>query len=368
MGVPKGFNELFYQLLRLSLGLAQELPDVVSADEWRRLYQMAVRQSLVGVCYQGVRQLKDNHQLPLEIAMQWTCEAETIKGLNELLYQEAARLTREFSEKGRQTAILKGQANARLYPDKYARQPGDIDIWVAGGRKSVLALISGQKASMAYHHAHLPKNENGVEVEIHFRPASGHHNPITNRRLQQWLEQEIQHTELVPEGFCVPTIPFALVMQLAHIQRHFLEGGVGLRQVCDYYWLLHNATDAERQQVADLLRRLGLHYAAGALMWVLAQVLHLPEQLMLCQPDSFRGEWMLREMMAGGNFGRYAKSQQLGIWRRFVQSKRRRLQLMRFNAPEMLWQELFYWKRIVCTLHTRIKVRSLSLRDYPECV
>ena len=69
MGMPKGFNELFYQLLRLSLGPAQELPDVVSADEWRRLYQMTVRQSLVGVCYQGVQQLKDNHQLPLEISM-----------------------------------------------------------------------------------------------------------------------------------------------------------------------------------------------------------------------------------------------------------------------------------------------------------
>ena len=47
-------NELFYQLLRLSLGLSQEFPDGVNADDWRWLYQMAVRQSLVGVCYQGV--------------------------------------------------------------------------------------------------------------------------------------------------------------------------------------------------------------------------------------------------------------------------------------------------------------------------
>lgn len=366
--MPKEFDELFYMLLRLSLGLAREFPDGVSADDWRRLYQMAVRQSLVGVCYQGVCQLKDNHQLPMEITMQWTCEAEMVKGLNQLLYQEAARLTNEFAEKGRQTAILKGQANARLYPDKYARQPGDIDIWIAGGRKSVLALIDGQKASMAYHHAHLPKNENGVEVEIHFRPASGHFNPITNRRLQHWLEQEIQHTELTPEGFYVPSVRFALVMQLAHIQRHFLGEGVGLRHVCDYYWLLQNATNDDLQCVSEQLRRLGLHHTAGALMWVLAQVLQLPEHLMLCQPDGFRGEWMLREIMAGGNFGRYAKRAQLGLWRRFVQGKRRRLQLMRFNASEMLWQELFYWKRIVCTLHTRIKLLSLSLRDYPECV
>ena len=38
-------------------------------------------------------------------------------------------------------AILKGQANARLYPDKFSRETGDIDIWVEGGRESVLALL-----------------------------------------------------------------------------------------------------------------------------------------------------------------------------------------------------------------------------------
>ena len=219
----------FYKLLRLSLRLTQEFPVDVSAEAWRRLYQTAVRQSLVGVCYQGVCQLPEDSKPTVEIAMQWASEAESIKGMNELLYQEAARQTREFEEKGHRTAILKGQANARLYPDKYARQPGDIDIWVEGGKKSVLALLPNHpKAS--YHHVHLLENEH--------RPSSGNFNPITNRRLQRWLKKEILSATMVEEGFCVPSIRFVLVMQLAHIQRHFLGGGIGLRHVCDYYWLL----------------------------------------------------------------------------------------------------------------------------------
>ena len=47
-------QQQFYKLLRLSLGLTQEFPVDVDADGWRRLYQSAIRQSLVGVCYQGV--------------------------------------------------------------------------------------------------------------------------------------------------------------------------------------------------------------------------------------------------------------------------------------------------------------------------
>ena len=358
-------DEQFYKLLRLSLRLTQEFPVDVSAEAWRRLYQTAVRQSLVGVCYQGVCQLPEDSKPTVEIAMQWASEAESIRGLNELLYQEAARLTRKFAEKGRRTAILKGQANARLYPDKYARQPGDIDIWAEGGRESVLALLPNHEKP-SYHHVHLPANENGVVVEVHFRPSSGNFNPITNRRLQRWLEREILSASMVEEGFCVPSVRFALVMQLAHVQRHFLASGLGLRHVCDYYWLLQYSTAEDLRVVAGLLKEFGLHHAAGALMWVIGKVLHLDSSLMLCEADSYRGEWMLREIMAGGNFGWYAERQKHNVFRRVLEGRLRHLRLMPFDFWEMLWLELRFWKAVVVTLPIRIKYRTLSLRDIPR--
>jgi hypothetical protein len=358
-------SEQFYKLLRLSLRLTQEFPVDVSAETWRRLYQTAVRQSLVGICYQGVCLLPEGSKPPVEIAMQWASEAESIRGLNELLYQEAAQLTRKFAEKGRRTAILKGQANARLYPDKYARQPGDIDIWAEGGRESVLALLPNHEKP-SYHHVHLPANENGVVVEVHFRPSSGNFNPITNRRLQRWLEREILSASMVEEGFCVPSVRFALVMQLAHVQRHFLASGLGLRHVCDYYWLLQNSTAEDLRVVAGLLKEFGLHHAAGALMWVIGKVLHLDSSLMLCEADSYRGEWMLREIMAGGNFGWYAERQKHNVFRRVLEGRLRHLRLMPFDFWEMLWLELRFWKAVITTLPTRIRYRTLSLRDIPR--
>jgi len=341
-----------------------------TAEEWAELYTAVRRQSLIGVVYAVIEKLPKEQQPPMQITMQWMGEAEAVRGLNKLQNAEAARLTKLFGDMGRRTAILKGQANAMLYPDRFTRQPGDIDIWVEGGRDSVLALLEkagfemGDAAETSYHHVHLPPNENGVTVEVHFRPSSGNFNPITNKRLQAWLEREIGNT--VAGHFNVLSMQFALVMQLSHIQRHFFAGGIGLRQICDYLMLLRNATKDDRQAVADKLKAFGLRHTAGALMWVLAQVLHLEPELMLCEPDAYRGEWMINEIMEGGNFGRYAQRQQYKVVRRVIESKRNRLQLMRFDFWEIFWGELNYWKAVVRTLPKRIRYRTLSLKDIPK--
>ena len=369
-------NELFREVL-LQAMTGQTCAAELTAEEWAAVYSVACQQSLVGVLWTVAK----DKPLPMDVAMEWASDAETIRGLNMLLNEEAARLTRLFAEQGRRTAILKGQANARLYPDPLSRQPGDIDIWVEGGKESVTALVErlgmmvdNPLLNASYHHIHLPANERGVVVEVHFRPSSGNFDPFTNRRLQRWLEKEITdttpscgHPSFTEGGvFNSPSVRFSLVMQLAHIQRHFLGSGVGLRQICDYYLLLKSATKEDRQEVAALFKPFGLRHTAGALMWLLGEVLQLDKALMLCQPDDRRGEWMLREVMAGGNFGRYAQRLQQGLWRRFFASKRRRLRLMRFDFREAAWCEVNFWKTIVKTLPTRIRYRTLSLRDIPR--
>ena len=344
------------------------------AEEWKALYQMAQKQSMEGVTWPVLKDQK----MPVDIAFQWAGTAGQIRGLNELLNKEAARLTRIFEEAGRKTAILKGQANARLYPDKLSRQPGDIDIWVEGGQESVIALLLNlgllnerptianigrhDKATESYHHVHLPPTKEGIAVEVHFRPSSGNFCPWTNRRLQDWLEEEIRTVTRVEEGFNVPSIRFALVMQLSHIQRHFLTEGVGMRQIYDYYWLLKHSTEEERKEVSGKLGSFGLKRIAGALMWVLREKLHLEEGLLICEPDAWRGEWLLREVMDGGNFGRYADWQQAGLLRWILSKNARYLKLMRFDFQEVAWLEIKYWTNIVKTAPERIKRGKVSLR------
>jgi len=362
-------NKVFYTLMRVGLRINTEASVSLPPEEWQEVLLESRRQSLIGLIWSAIQQLNCENQIPVEMALRWYGEVEKLHDMNQVLNDEAARLTRLFGEQGRQTAILKGQANARLYVDRLVRQPGDIDIWVSGGKKSVLELLEkmglmSEHASTSYHHTHLPTNERGVDVEIHFRPSSGNQNPFSNHRLQKWLEKEIlASTTQVEEGFFVPSIPFALVMQLSHIQRHYLSGGIGFRQLCDYYILLTHSTEEERRRVSSQLKRLGLRRSAGALMWLLAEVLDLSEELMLCKPDSFRGPWMLDEVLKGGNFGFHAPLEHHGHWGRFLLGRCRQFRLLRFDAAESFWTEVRHYLYLLQTLPTRIRHRSWSLRD-----
>ena len=128
--------KIFFALLRTAM-TGEPFEPVLSAQAWSDLFHIAGQQSVMGVCYTALSRFSKEQLPPMQLMIRWMAEAEDIRRMNELQNHEAARLTQLFSEQGRKTAILKGQANARLYPDPFSRQPGDIDIWVEGGRNAL---------------------------------------------------------------------------------------------------------------------------------------------------------------------------------------------------------------------------------------
>ena len=360
--------ENLYKLLRIACG-SEESFAKISENEWQSIYDEATRQLVLGVVYSALHKLPRDVHPPMEILFQWASEVENIKGLNELLNSEAARYTQMFADVGLRSFILKGPANARLYPYAFSRQPGDIDIWVEGGFKKVRAALKNlgfAKGSAASHHIHLPRNEKGVIVEVHFKPSSGNWNPVSNRRLQNFLNAELGNAALAPEGFYVPSMKFALAMQLAHIQRHFVNGGIGFRQLMDYYILLKNSTEKDRRDVSAHVKSLGLLHIAGALMWLLQAVFKLERNLMLCEPDEFRGKWLLDSVLEGGNFGHYGAEEKMNFVRRWFKKRIFIFHRMKFDAWEVFWHASSYWPKFVKDIPVRIKLRKLSLRDVPR--
>ncbi|MBR3713103.1 MAG: nucleotidyltransferase family protein, partial [Bacteroidales bacterium] len=141
MTLQSSLYQKFITLLRNALKISDELPAEISADEWTEIYKFAQKQALLGVVFEGVRKLQGKSAPPFALLMQWTATAEKIRTMNKSFYAECQRLTKFFEDNGRKTAILKGQANSLLYPDQFIRQHGDIDIYVEGGKESVIELL-----------------------------------------------------------------------------------------------------------------------------------------------------------------------------------------------------------------------------------
>lgn len=368
-------DEQLLMLLRFALGLDDSFALQPTAEEWARLYEESIRHSLVGVTFVGVNRLRGEQRPPLELLMQWASEAEALREVNLRFNQEAARVTRLFESEGHTTAILKGQANARLYPDVLSRQPGDIDIWVSGGKEAAIAMLkrlgmADDSCDTCYHHIQLPRSDEGIEVEVHFLPSSGHNDKRCNERLQQYLAAELERgATMVEEGFRVPSMQYALMMQLAHVRHHLRGEGVGLRQLTDYLLLLRNSTEEERCDVAGRLKEVGLLTMAQALMWVLAEAFHADKELLPVKRNKRKGRWMLEQVFQTGNFGHYDRQRADSIVRMVMQQKWRLWRLTWFEPQfigAMIREESNFWWYVIKKIPERIRYRSLSLRDHPE--
>lgn len=365
-------TRLFFTLLRFAIGASREFPvfgaDAVSGEDWEWLYGLCGRQSLLGVAFYTIQQIPSGKPeslgMPHQLYLKWFYQAEGIRSLNERHYACSSELTQKFAAEGCRTLILKGQANSLLYPDKFIRQTGDIDIWIEGGRNRVLDLLQKmnllKNAKISNHDALLSKKAFGGEVEVHFGFGVDRSSPFANKRMLAFLDAESHNTTLVPAGFYVPSNRFALVMQLSHIYKHLLGLGVGLRQVMDYCVLLRASSDGERADVAARLKSLGLNRIAGALMWILAEYLGLESRYLLCKPDVRRGRILLREIMYDGNFGKRAERKRGGVFKWWLRNRLRLVKFLPFDFREVSWYLLRYWVSFVFLTPQRL----LAFRRY----
>ncbi len=320
---------LYFRFIQFSLGLyeGREFLDgtALRGFDWEAFYRFANEQTLAGIVFDGVQRLPKGVAPSLPLLMKWLGVSEGLKRRNLILDKATAYVYRKVTEAGYACCILKGQGNAVLYPNPAARTPGDVDVWVKASRTEIRALaatlsaFNGRVGEESLNHIELTVN--GVAVELHTTPAILS-SPLHNRRMQHWLRSTIdaQCANMMTlatgdaGGVAVPTAAFNAVYQLFHLYHHYFFEGVGLRQVVDYYFVLANFSPAADELAALQrdLRRLGLWKFAGAMMYVLREVLAMPENQMIARPDKRRGQLLLEDIVCGGNFGQYETRYRFG--------------------------------------------------------
>ncbi len=415
---------LFFELLQVAIGNKRELSQAPTAEEWQELYALAQKQTLVGIAFRGIEQLPAEQRPPKSLLMQWMMATERIKAMNADLDRKALDVANKFLEEGFPGVVLKGQGVAKLYRETHPnppckggdagiadghpntqhstlnthlssyRTPGDIDIWLQGGREKILSYVRGlvPDCKPVYHHVDFPVID-GLEIEIHFMP-SWMNSPVTNRRLQRWFEgyglwvkscgAAVNRDCVAGEGLKVngeglrvnrteatinrggaafahyeeipsPSLAFNRVYILVHIYRHLFYEGIGLRQLLDYYFVLSQGfTAAERDETMRTLRSLRMQRFTAAVMWVLQAVYGMDGRYLLTEPDERDGRFLLDEIMLAGNFGHYderiKRVANESALRVFVRRVMRNFRFVRSYPSEVLWSPIFklwhyFWRK-----------------------
>jgi hypothetical protein len=360
----KAQQRIFFDFLRFCIGAAEEIPESVKDANWKVMYDIAKKQALIGVLFHGIQQLSKELAPEGDLLMTWMGMAQRIKQQNMRLFMDSTKVCKNFKDAGFRNCILKGQRNALLYPDPYMRTPGDIDIYLHGGRNRVMKYVDGvcPNQVMRYHHVDFPVMK--TPIEVHFTPSYMFF-PVHNRRMQRWfgkvMDLQCSNVVTLPDGYgeiTVPTMSFNVIYILSHLYRHVFTEGIGLRQLIDYYFVLMKSEERRVKNQTALqheLKHLGLWKFAKAVMYVLHKTLGLPEEKMIAPIDEYEGRFLLAEIMQGGNFGQYdtrfGSKENEGKLHRYLRMSLRNLRFVKHYPTEALSEPIFrtwfaLWKKI----------------------
>jgi len=203
---------------------------------------------------------------------------------------------------GVQPVVLKGFGLASLYPTPYLRNWGDLDIYVGPEQYHQAAEILREVFPHAKHHDEEweeLKHYNFVMpeglVEMH-RTSVKLENPWDNRYFWK-LEKEamkpenLQWVEIEDVKFAIPEAKFNMLFTFFHAWFHFIEEGLGFKQICDVALLAHytnkriNASSDADKRINDLnaymqsnLKRLRLWEPWQLMGYICVEALGLPKE------------------------------------------------------------------------------------------
>lgn len=321
-----GLNtELFFALIRAGLWedtMAHDsrftVPDFEQVD-WNEVCRLAEEQSSVGVVLAGIDWFKvhdTQFTVPQEVLFQWIGEVQMLEQQNIAMNQFIGRLVGKMRDADIYTLLVKGQGIAQCYKRPLWRCCGDVDLFLNNDNynrtKKLLVPIASEVEREYAREKHLGMTIDNWVVELHGSLRCG-----LSRRIDKTLD-EIQNNI-----FCGGSVRSWLncntqvflpgenedaVFVFTHILRHLYEGGIGIRQICDWCRLLWTYRDSLNYGLLELrIRKMGLMSEWRAFGAFAVDYLGMPSEAMPMYSSDKKWKRKAKKLCAFilkvGNFG-----------------------------------------------------------------
>ena len=299
-----------------------EIPDLDTA-EWVRLCSLADRHEVSVL----LGNILNPESLPPNIRNDFQLKtARTVhKGIT--LQSLNSRFTALLSREGITAVTLKGCAVARLYPVPEFRKTTDIDLFFFSledaGKAEKILCENGFKPSNKWHanHHSILTSEKNETVELHTAWADEFKDKRLNKRLKVMQDKSFAHFAPIDSDgarIYVYDTAYQALYLVIHMLGHFVGGGFGLRNLCDWVVLWENCDDKNaRNDFMKMACDSGTEEFAKAVTSVCAEYLGLTPEKCPFPYDTLTEKELtdefLRDILDAGEFGYSESARMVGM-------------------------------------------------------
>lgn len=353
-------EQILFALLRASLHQVeaeQTCFQHVSDEEWKQCYQLAARQGVMALAWDGVMTLPANLQPPRSLKLAWGMAVQDY----EVKYARYCRTIRElfafYAEQGIVTVQMKGVGLSAYYPVPAHREGGDIDIYTFSADHSKMTdteanrladeLMKRQGIEVVMHsYKHSNFYYKGIPIENHKCFLNVQHYSVAvqvNEMLKQCMCP--QTTDLL-EGGCrilTPSPAFNTLFLAFHASQHY-GSGLALHHLCDW---------------AVLIKRYGLklpeELTDKRFLEAIAALTQLANRYLGTQAEITGGEQLADEMLQEMLHPKFYHKERIpakGKWGILKYKTQRFLYMSRVSNRILyvpLWKRI--WKSVVAHVH-----------------
>lgn len=279
---------------------------LVEAD-WEQVEELAKDQGVLPMLYRGAMKYKDI--IPADRIRIWRGAMYAAVLQNEHVNQAQSEILGWLSEKGIRAAILKGTSVARYYTPSDMRYLGDIDLLIDQSeldRTSDVLKEHGYRLKEHDHDFHVSFVRGDVTLELHYKASvvpNGKGGQAAGKIMDQFLD-EVTMVSMNDISFPALSEKHQALMLLMHKERHVIEGGIGLRQLCD--WAAYLYSQQNHTVSIQMYEDCGLLLFAQVVTKACVRYLGLDDQdLSWCMNvnDKLVGA-MMEDVFRSGNMGK----------------------------------------------------------------
>ena len=226
----------------------------ISDKDWQELYDIAARQGVLALAWEGIMKLPLNLQPPKQLKLRWAVAAESLKERHQRYCSIVQDLQNFYKEHGIVAVQMKGVGFSSIYNVPAHREGGDIDIFTYSADTTKMShreanyladkLMEQQGIEVdnhSYKHSNfvykgIPVENHKMFVNVKIKPQF--FSPL-NSLLEKLLNPSVAELYNGEYKILVPSPQFNTLFISCHAFQHY-GSGIALHHLYDWAALLKN--------------------------------------------------------------------------------------------------------------------------------